>query len=87
MYVAGHTLVECGARFGIEKTRVVQILVSMGIPRRPRGCPKGFRYPPHRLLDEVVALREQGETLEAIGRRFGFSRQAAHQILKRARPR
>ena len=96
-YSAGHSLKRCAAQFGMSHYRVRQVLLTLTVPLHPRGRPKGHSdqsaraprapSPPHRLLDELVALREQGETLEAIGRRFGFSRQAAHQILQKARPR
>lgn len=33
---------------------------------------------------EILQLREQGNTLQSIGERYGLSRQRVHQILERA---
>jgi len=35
--------------------------------------------------EEILRLREEGNTLQAIGDRFGLSRQRVHQIIERAK--
>jgi len=83
-YKNGASLNTCAKAIGSHAFDLVRHhFKTAGIPRRPRGRPRGtYGMSPKMLarIEKVVALRRSGMTLAAIGRRFGTSRQRIHQM-------
>ncbi len=53
---------------------------KLGIPKFKRGLAIGYEYLPKRN-NQIRNLRAQGNTLEAIGEKFGITRQAVDHVL------
>jgi len=78
-YLAGSTVRQLAARFGINRTTVLEHLERLGIPRRANQ---------RKLTDEQVteARRryEEGQSLAALGVRFGVHAETVRRELHRA---
>lgn len=83
-YRAGATLQELARKHGSYLGRVIAELMSLGVELRRKGpAEKANSRQRHQ---EMLALRESGMSVQAIGTRFGITRQRVQQILGPARP-
>ena len=71
---------EIAARAGVSASTVSMQAKALGLPRRKRGRWKQSEPP---LIHRQVIEQTRAEPYEVVGRRFGFSKQRVHQILKR----
>ena len=70
-YMAGATLEQVGAGYGLTRERVRQILERLGVQRRPSRTGNDAYYTQLRSL--TLAAHEAGETRETIAARLGVS--------------
>jgi DNA invertase Pin-like site-specific DNA recombinase len=77
-YRAGSTVRQVAARFGINRTTVLEHLDRLGIPRRANQ---------RKLTDQQVAearrLYEEGQSLADLGSRFGVHSETVRRELSR----
>lgn len=78
-YVAGQTVYELAAEFGIERRTVSAHLHRRGVPMRLRGLSLAQK-------EEAFALRDRGWSLARIGARFDVSPGTVRTHLASARP-
>ena len=93
MYIAGATMKQLGARYGVTRQRVRQILIRLGVERRSRHILRS-RHNWHnwqsrhahytRLRPLVLAAYEAGETMTMIARKLDVSRPWVRRVLKAA---
>jgi hypothetical protein len=80
-YTTGHLrLSEIAARVGVSQSTLSMRAKALGLPQRKRGRWKQSEPP---LIHRQVIQQTRAEPYEVVGRRFGFSKQRVHQILKR----
>jgi hypothetical protein len=73
-------LSESAARAGVSPSTLSMQAKALGLPQRKRGRWKRSEPP---LIHRQVIEQTRAEPYEVVGRRFGFSKQRVHQILKR----
>ena len=78
LYLAGLYQHEIGARFGISRVRVSQILLKP--PPEPRQRPTK-----HPQYDRIATLLERGMTQGEAARVVGLSRKTVNGILRKAK--
>ena len=78
-YLAGQTVYELAAEFGIERRTVSAHLHRRGVPMRRRGLSLAQK-------EEAFALRDRGWSLARIGARFDVSPGTVRAHLASARP-
>ena len=81
-YAAGNSILACSTKFGRAPVTIYRALERCGQPTRQRGAPRAIRRDAR--VDEMIAMRDLGHTLEEIGRRFNVTRERARQLLRRA---
>lgn len=77
----GHTLREIGEILGVSHATIARWLNRHSVPRRPTGF---IPLVTKDDIEEIRRLRQEGQTLASIGRRYGISRQAVFLRLKKA---
>lgn len=83
LYGEGLSLEQCSIRLGVSASTVVNSLKRSGVERK-RTRPLGQPSKADPRLPEMVAMRENGATLEEIGAHFKITRERARQIFARA---
>ena len=78
------TLYQIARAMGITATTARRYLTVIGLPTPTRRQDR--TTPPDLRVDEMMELRRQGETLDAIGKRFDLTRERVRQILQREMP-
>ena len=78
-YLAGQTVYELAAEFGIERRTVSAHLHRRGVPMRRRGLSLAQK-------EEAFALRDRGGSLTRIGARFDLSPGTVRTHLASTRP-
>ncbi len=71
------------AEFGVDAATVYRAVHAAGGTIRARGPASGFSKIARTRLEEMVALRAQGKTLDEIGEVFKVTRERVRQILTR----
>lgn len=90
-YGRGETLRDIAKSYGVASGTVMLWLDRAGVERRSRGRVRGSRNDSNRGvrdLDrcaEIVSRYREGETLQAIGDRFGITRERVRQILRQVK--
>jgi DNA-directed RNA polymerase specialized sigma24 family protein len=79
-YLAGQTVYELAAEFGIERRTVSAHLHRRGVPMRRRGLSLAQN-------EEALALRDRGWSLAKIGARFDVSAGTVRNYLSSGRSR
>ena len=78
MYLAGHTVAECGRAFDLSGFVVWSRLKKAGIPRR-RVRPPGRPW-----LPRALQMYQDGQSLVQIGKAVGRTKQAVWQAMRKA---
>jgi hypothetical protein len=75
---------ECNAKFFYASTRRRELCdaCKSKTPKRPRTTRQKMKEQATRRRIEILQLRKQGSTLEAIGRLYGVTRERIRQILQ-----
>ena len=88
LYAGGATLEEVGARFGLSRERVRQILQEAGIKTRSIGETSALRR--DRLLrergDEIRAAFSELKDIDAVARRLEVPRALVREVVARSFP-
>jgi uncharacterized protein (DUF433 family) len=79
-YQSGETITALGARYGVSRMRIQQILARYGVDRRRPGPRKG---PPSARNQEIIAQYQEGASCQEIGAHYGISKMRVSQILIR----
>jgi transposase len=89
-YQAGETMTALGARYGVSRMRIQQILIRYGVERRRPGPQEG--RPPSARNQAIIAQYQEGASCQEVGARYGISKVRVSRILirygvQRRRPR
>jgi hypothetical protein len=81
LYQSGMTMLEIAKEMGCSQGPVVGALNRHDIPRRSQGSRKGYNLTKSRERAELIRKRrEEGHTLEEIGRELGITRERVRQL-------
>jgi Mor family transcriptional regulator len=83
-YQQGATMAEIGVAFGCSRQRVQQILVTLGVARRPAGRPIGT---PRRVVttaerQQLAAQYRAGASLRRLGREYQLGENQVRRLLE-----
>jgi hypothetical protein len=82
MYQDGEPILKIAAKAGIAQLTLRQQLMIRGYKPRKRGRPLGkISETSQQRRKAIGALYSQGETLDAIGKKFGVTRERVRQII------
>ena len=82
-YAGGLTLEQAGAKAGMPRSRVVRVLNSHGVVRRPRGRPPRIAARGAQAEQEVIDVYLSGLSLVETGAAFGVGGATVARVLKR----
>ena len=79
-YEDGASVADIAAMLGVSAYTARQLITEAGATIRPRGRPVGSEIAPHIIAAMAKAYRG-GETMQAIAKRRGVTKQAVSQLL------
>jgi excisionase family DNA binding protein len=82
-YLGGLTLEQVAAKAGMPRSRVVRVLDSHGVPRRPRGRPRQIAARGAQAEGEIIDVYLSGLSLVATGAAFGVGGSTVARVLER----
>lgn len=80
-YLDGASARDVAAKFGVSESTVRRWLAQAGAPLRSRGAPRIDDTPD----EDLLRMRREGMTVEAIARRLGMTKSGAERRITAAR--